>query len=198
MSRYIEIEFKNMLTEAEFRDLINHFSLADHDFKLQKNYYFETPEYALKNSRAALRIREKQGRFVLTLKEERPYGNLETSQPLLEGTARAIIRTGRLPEGPVLARLKEMGVDANKIRYIGKLETERAEVPYAGGLIVLDRSSYFQKIDFEVEYEVDDPEAGKEVFHALLQELQIPERKSANKIARFFSEMNRLRNENWS
>lgn len=198
MSRHIEIEYKNMITEAEFRNFIKYFSIADHDFILQKNYYFETPEYALKNARAALRIREKQGRFVLTLKEEKPYGHLETTQQLLEDSARDIIRTGRFPEGPVFARLKEIGVDAHKIRYIGKLETERAEIPYAGGLLVLDRSSYFQKVDFEVEYEVDDPEAGKKIFHALLQKLQIPERKSVNKIARFFSEMDRLRNENWS
>lgn len=195
MTRHIEIEFKNMVTETEFLALIEHFSIEKEAFILQKNYYFETPAFALRTLRAALRIREKQDQFELTLKEEKSFGQLETTQPLLEQDAYHIIRTEKLPAGPVLSRLHELRVDAGEIQYAGILETLRAEIPYKGGLLVLDRSSYFQKVDFEVEYEVEDPIEGKNVFYTLLHNLQIPVRKSKNKIARFFAEKKRLEDE---
>ena len=192
MSREIEIEFKNMLTETEFRLLMEHFSLEQSDFILQTNYYFETLAFALKNLQAALRVREKQGKYMLTLKEEKSFGQLETSQPLSKTEAHACILTRQFPQGPVLQRLDDLGVEPGEIQYVGALETLRAEVPYEGGLLVLDRSSYFQKVDFEVEYEVEDPVQGKKIFYALLQKLNIPVRESENKIARFFVEKERL------
>ncbi len=190
MAQHLEIEFKNMLTEQEFKALQTYFSLNENAFFSQKNYYFDTPAFMLRDLHSALRIREKNNRFELTLKEQKIQGQLETTQPLAKEEARQMIETGELPEGPVQNRLNELGVTDN-IEYFGALETHRCEIEYRGGLLVLDRSYYLKKVDFEVEYEVDDINKGEKVFLELLNELNIPRRKSQNKIARFYQEKKR-------
>ncbi|MDR4271954.1 CYTH domain-containing protein, partial [Bacillus pumilus] len=44
------------------------------------------------------------------------------------------------------------------------------------------------KEDFEIEFEVDDRKEGQMVFLNLLQQLNIPVRKTENKIKRFYNE----------
>ncbi|MEH7347045.1 CYTH domain-containing protein, partial [Bacillus sp. JJ1532] len=53
---------------------------------------------------------------------------------------------------------------------------------------VLDHSYYLNKEDFEIEYEVSNREKGLEVFSELLLNLDIPIRKTDNKIMRFYKE----------
>ena len=63
---------------------------------------------------------------------------------------------------------------------------ERTEITYQGGLLVLDCSSYLNVQDFEVEYEVTDRDIGESIFLSLLAELNIPIRKTENKVKRFY------------
>ncbi|MDP4171017.1 MAG: CYTH domain-containing protein, partial [Bacillota bacterium] len=72
--------------------------------------------------------------------------------------------------------------------YFGTLTTKRAEFPYENGLMVLDYSTYFHKEDYELEYEVNDYETGKNTFAIFLKKFDIPERKTENKIRRFFGQ----------
>ncbi|PKN89708.1 MAG: hypothetical protein CVU45_06280, partial [Chloroflexi bacterium HGW-Chloroflexi-7] len=64
---------------------------------------------------------------------------------------------------------------------------QKAEVEYAGGLLVLDHSQYCGKEDYELEYEVTDEVVGKEAFFTLLKERAIPIRPADKKIARFMA-----------
>lgn len=47
MSQEIEIEFKNMLTKQEFKNIAA-LQLTEKDFTDQKNHYFDTDSFALK------------------------------------------------------------------------------------------------------------------------------------------------------
>ena len=67
----------------------------------------------------------------------------------------------------------------------GSLRTERAEVSYQNGLLVLDRSEYLGRTDYEVEYEVNEVVSGQQIFRELLENNQIPLRATPKKIARF-------------
>ena len=96
-------------------------------------------------------------------------------------------------EGVVKTQIKSLGIDVTNIVYFGSLTTDRAELSYQNGLLVLDCSSYLNTKDYEVEYEVSNREQGEPIFKSLLTELNIPNRKTNNKIQRFYDQKQSLR-----
>lgn len=187
MSQELEIEFKNILEEDEYRQLMSAFSISEDKKVIQENFYFDTPKFSLKDVGAALRIREKNGIYTLTLKQPVKRGLLETHQVLSKEEAEQMLNGGNIIEGEVVSILKGLSIETSDIRFFGSLKTKRAEVEYKNGLLVLDKSYYLNQIDFEVEYEVTDEVIGKEVFKELLQQYKIPIRKTDNKILRFYN-----------
>lgn len=188
MSQEIEIEFKNLLTKEEFIKIRDFFNIKEHEFFFQENHYFDTPQFSLKKLGAALRIRKKQDRYCLTLKEPAEIGLLETHQFITEEVANEMINSGQIVEGQIAERLNGHDIDYKTITYFGTLSTTRAEKDYKKGLIVLDHSQYLAVEDFELEYEVQDEEVGKVFFTELLEKLNIPIRLTKNKIRRFYEQ----------
>ncbi|HEU5140405.1 MAG TPA: CYTH domain-containing protein [Bacillales bacterium] len=186
MSREIEIEFKNLLSKTEFDQLCNHFNVKKTDFKVQHNHYFDTADFMLKNQGCALRIREKNNTHTLTLKQPHPDGLLEIHQPLDEQDTAAIMAGAHLPDGEVVDVLHKIKVSVADLNPLGTLSTDRAEVSFKNGLVVLDHSFYSGTEDYELEYESTEKNRGEETFHELLATLNIPERETENKIRRFF------------
>lgn len=194
MTQTMEIEFKNMLSAEEFNKMVSAFHLTKDQFIEQVNHYFDTEDFALKNKGCALRIREKKAQFELTLKQPHKDGLLETNQILTFEEAQAFLNGGFLKDGVVAAQISSsLGIDGIKLNYFGSLTTERAEIAYKNGLLVLDCSSYLKTIDYEVEYEVSNREQGKPIFLSLLTDFQIPVRQTRNKIQRFYERKEKLR-----
>lgn len=187
-NKNIEIEFKNLITRDEFTALKNFFKLRNEDFIEQENHYFDTPDFLLKKMGSALRIRQKSGSFELTLKQPHPDGLLETNENLTESEAAMMIQTGNIPVEQLKQFVEELGIKTDKLQYFGTLTTRRAEREYKKGLAVLDHSLYLDKEDYELEFEVDNRVEGKSAFDNLLQQLNIPVRKTENKIKRFYTE----------
>ncbi|WP_419392570.1 CYTH domain-containing protein [Cytobacillus praedii] len=187
MSQNIEIEFKNLLTKQEFEMLVNHFKLKDTDFFTQENHYFDTQDFALKEQGSALRIRKKGEKYELTLKQPYQDALLETNESLEPLAAEKIFETGRIRNETIKGLIKKMNIDPDRIQYFGSLSTKRAEVEYENGLIVIDNSFYLNIEDFELEYEVSNRNDGQKKFSALLEQLEIPVRKTENKIKRFYN-----------
>ncbi|AZU61274.1 CYTH domain-containing protein [Neobacillus mesonae] len=188
MTENLEIEFKNMLTKQEYEKLLHTFRVDEKQIFTQENHYFDTPEFALKNLESALRIRRKKDHFEMTLKQPASIGLLETNQLINEDEAAEAIHFGRLPSGKIKNILEEKGISFTAIQYFGSLVTKRVEMKYEIGLLVLDHSLYLNKEDYELEYEVKDYQTGKDAFIKLLQDNRIPERKTMNKIRRFYQE----------
>lgn len=196
MSQQIEIEFKNLLTKEEFDRLTSFFHLSENDFVQQENHYFDTELFQLKELGIALRIRAKNNRYVLTLKEPAHVGLLETHQPLSEQEALTAIRTSLLPkEGEVMEKIARLGIKSEMLVLFGSLTTFRAEKVYKNGLIVLDHSRYENKEDFEAEFEAKDEKEGMQMFYSLLKMHGIPLRKTENKIKRLY--LAKRSKENW-
>lgn len=188
MSQHIEIEFKNLITEKEFIRLKSYLNFKSEHFKNQVNHYFDTSKFGLKEQGSALRVRKKNNHYELTLKQPAQTGLLETNQTISEPQAKSIIKTGTIPPGPVQKALSTLITDLDTLHYFGSLTTNRAEKEYEGGLIVLDHSLYLSTEDFEIEYEVTDEKTGYEVFKNLLEQMNIPSRKTDNKIMRFYKQ----------
>lgn len=194
MATNLEIEFKNMLTEQEYQQLLNKFSINEEQVWTQKNVYFDTPASQLKKLEAALRIRVKNSTYELTLKTKQAVGLLETNQMITKQDYQALKYDHILVKGPVYEALESLNVDLNQLQVITDLTTKRAEVPYKEGLLVLDKSFYSDVIDYELEYEVKDYEVGLNHFNELLASHHIPTRPTENKIKRATKAMQGIKN----
>ena len=156
MSTNLEIEFKNMLDESEYKKLIEHFAIEENQIWTQKNVYFDTKTFDLNKNQAALRVRIKNNTYELTLKTKADVGLIETNQLITKSDYANLKHDHLLVKGLVYDKLLELGIDVNELRVITDLTTKRAEVSYEDGLLVLDKSFYGEVIDFELEYEVKD------------------------------------------
>ncbi|MGM7636175.1 CYTH domain-containing protein [Bacillus sp. Hm123] len=188
MNQQLEIEFKNLLTKEEFLQLLQIFHVQEESFALQHNHYLDTESFHLKEQGCALRVREKESTFELTLKQPAEIGLLETNQFLLKEEADALLINGKFPEGIVQEVLQPLRLDFDSFHHFGTLSTKRAEIPYEVGILTFDNSFYLGKEDYELEYEVTEEQRGKEIFDYLLNKFQIPRRIADNKVRRFYLE----------
>lgn len=183
MTQEVEIEFKSMLTKDEYEALLASYRLSD-QVKWQANDYFDTSDFELRSHGAALRIREKKSGQVLTLKQPHDVGLLETHAPINEEEAENLFKYGIVHDEQVKLALAKFGL-TGPLEHLGRLETKRAEIETADGLLVLDESHYLEICDYEIEFEVTDETAGRIAFEKLLASHGIPLRPAKNKIVRF-------------
>ncbi|TDB53198.1 CYTH domain-containing protein [Bacillus sp. CBEL-1] len=195
MKQEIEIEFKNLVNKSEFKKLLAYFQLTDRDFIMQENHYFDTNDFQLKSAGAALRIRNKNGKFVLTLKQPHKNGLLETHVEITEPQAQELMTEKENFPTEMAVALQQLGVSSADLTYFGTLQTYRAEIEYKSGLLVFDHSFYLDTDDVEIEYEVQDEKQGLLAFENLLQDFEIPKRNTANKIKRFYDRKYQLLSE---
>ncbi|PAV29180.1 adenylate cyclase [Virgibacillus profundi] len=186
MTQEIEIEYKNLLTKEEFNRLLYNLPFPEYS-ETQTNYYFETKDFTLKENGCALRIREKNGKYKLTLKEPHPQGLLETHDALTKQEAHSWINGNIVKKEHTTKQLTEKGISPENLIYYGSLTTERREVKYNNVLLVLDYSKYNGHSDYELELEAPTEAIGLEAFNSLLTEHQIHKKETPNKIKRFFS-----------
>ncbi|WP_226037644.1 CYTH domain-containing protein [Aquibacillus saliphilus] len=189
MSQEIEIEFKNLLTKDEYDKLRLFFELENVEPVIQTNHYFETSDFRLKDKGAALRIREKNNLWQLTLKEPHPEGLLETHDTLTTTEATSWINGVIIPKPTVAKQLNQLGIDFAGLNYGGTLKTYRLETLYKQTTIVLDYSTYNNQSDYELEIEATEKAIGERVFHELLENHDIPKKETPNKIKRFYSSL---------
>ncbi|MBC6136535.1 CYTH domain-containing protein [Listeria innocua] len=187
MVKELEIEFRNLLTKEEYDRLIEDFRIKEDDFFEQTNFYLDTADFGLKERNSALRIRQLETQYQLTLKTPEARGLMETTQILAADQATAITDGANIPVGPVRDTLKEIGINHEDLQVFGSLKTIRAEKDYKKGLLVFDKNFYGSISDFDLEYEVSDYDKGKEIFDKLLKEYQITNHPAENKVARFYN-----------
>lgn len=185
MSKELEIEFKNLLTEDEYQNLLERFGRSTADAKTQINHYFDTADFQLRKQHSALRIRQKGSTYECTLKIPATNGYYEITDKLQEQQAQQIFKNYAFPAPEVAEALQELGISPDLLHLLGSLTTHRIEFPYQSGLLVLDHSEYMGTADYELEYEVADFDEGKQRFERFLAEHGLPFREADKKIARF-------------
>ncbi|MGX6962104.1 CYTH domain-containing protein [Vagococcus xieshaowenii] len=187
MSEQIEIEFKNLLTQDEYRHLIKHFNLTNVPPIFQENIYLDTPDFKLKQHHAALRVRIKEHQqSEITLKTPIEKGLLETNIPLTTEECLMFMTDQQLPEKKELEmKLKTFGMNHSSVDVFASLKTKRIEKQLTPDiLIVLDESWYHGQHDVELEIEASNYEDGERFFLTLLAQHHIPRRHTPNKIQR--------------
>lgn len=185
MSKMLEIEYKSMLTEKEYDQLIQHYQLEPKDFTVQTNIYFDTPDFQLAKKNCGLRIRLLDAYAEYTLKTPEVAGRLETTDTLTMEKIDSYLNQHVLPtSGAVFQKLSELNIDPELLIETGKLTTKRAEFKVAEGLLAIDQSFGENLHDFELELEVADATVGKIAFEQFLEAHFLPYRPAKNKIQR--------------
>lgn len=186
-----EIEFKQLLTEKQYNVIHKTYFNEIEPFK-QTNFYIDTPDFDLKDHKSALRIRVKDEYLEMTLKIPAEVGlteyNFEThvvpelNKPIPEQS---------LPS-EIADQLTKMDIDLTKLIILGSLKTERLEKEINENLLVLDKSTYLDFEDFELEYEVEDYDEGLIQFKSILEKFDMKHEIPANKVQRFFNRKSNL------
>ncbi|GAE37063.1 CYTH domain-containing protein [Halalkalibacter akibai] len=187
MSQEIEIEVKSMITKENYHELLKGFNLTEADAIVQHNHYFETPSFSLKATGSGLRIREKKGIFTLTLKQPHEVGKLETHQVVSHDEWLNAKDNCILPDGKVMNQLRNLKIPTDQLQFVGTLTTKRIEINYEEGQLCFDQSSYFDQIDYEIEFEGKTEHHAKSTLLQLLSSYGLEQTPTHNKVRRFFN-----------
>lgn len=186
MSKEIEIEFKSMLTQNDYEELLHYYDVTDDQFVIQTNLYFDTADFQLKQQGMGLRIRRFADRAEATLKVPQTVGLLEITDDLsLNEADLAVSKEQFAPQAvEILGQIQKLNIELLGLTVIGKLITKRAEFTIPEGKLALDESWYSDQHDYELELEVPDSSFAEADFSRFLNKFELPYRKTQNKIAR--------------
>ena len=175
----LEIEFKTKINKDEYEYFIKLFDLEKQIFA-QTNYYFDTTNHDLIDNHIILRIREKAHNIKLTSKTPQEIGTLEKHVILNKDTAYKMIKEG----------FDASIIDINQnVVNVATLTTYRATIEYKGGKLFFDKNTYYNTIDYEIEFECDDEQHGKELFLEFLNEHNIQYVKMESKSKRAYKKI---------
>ena len=188
MPQEIEIEFKNMLTKEQYESLLQYFHIQPEHISYQVNHYFDTEQWHLKQLMSGLRIRQIGDHFECTIKEKTTYNaHLETTDVITQELAEQLLNGAPFQTESVGKRLEALHIPIDQLKLFGSLATNRVELTYKGGILVLDHSTYMNQQDYEVEYEAVDETTGHMIFDEFLAAHQIKKNHAPKKIARFMN-----------
>ena len=170
-----EEEIKFLLDQETFEKIYNDF-VKDKNPKRQVNYYFD-PIALVKDKSTTIRIREKDGKYTLTIKEKKSAAkdlSTEKSATISKDDFDKIMAAGFLKVDFYLENSLK-----GQVPYLGSLETIRDEVKYKNIALAFDKSSYFDKVDYEIEME------GPQNYISELRKTLGLEDKNTNELSKF-------------
>jgi len=144
--KHIEIEYKMLLGIDQYQDILTSIQDKAECIK-QSNMYLDSKIAPLYLNKQSLRCRVINDQFYeLTLKQKREKDNLELNFDLNKD------EFDLLKTNPYMIVSKYINDMPSDIEIIGQLDNIRYEWE-DNGIYALDKSSYFNKIDYEIEYE---------------------------------------------
>ena len=153
MSTNIEIEAKILVSEKEFTQLKALLNLSEKHKVTQTNYYVDDTKGSLRSYGFALRIRELNQTYTLTLKSPMAEGTLEKNQQITHASYLKLKNDRQFPEGLIKDFLEMFGFDTTQLTIITYLTTDRYETTFEGRNVCLDKNQYHGLVDYEVESE---------------------------------------------
>lgn len=173
MSSNIEIEAKVLLLKDEYETIIEKLNLSRYRKIRQTNHYIDTPDRFLKKNGIALRIREKEEDFELTLKTPLSEGLLEKNESISWRDFENLNQKHVFPEGNIKKFLSILGVNVEELKILTSLCTERISVDYETFGLALDKNTYSDIVDYELEIESSSMEHAQEEMENILKSCNI-------------------------
>jgi uncharacterized protein YjbK len=175
MSSNIEIEAKVLLSKPQYDQVYKSLGMNGSMSYTQFNYYIDSKDRILKDNEVALRIREKKGNYVLTMKTPMSEGLLEKNQSLSDREAMEMISTNVFPEGDIKEFLEILDIEVDKLVVLAKMTTLRTEIQNAEEEeeISLDMNTYGAKVDYELEVDKSAMALAEQKVDDILKPLKI-------------------------
>lgn len=183
----LETELKCIITEDVYNKIKSAF---DWDYTAEQiNYYYADNSGELKKRRIMVRVRVKNGISKLQIKQRKnsssPLQVCEENEFDIDGIPEVI---------PSDTASDVIGLDVGELRLIGSAQTLRSSLMWdASTEICLDRTKYFDTIDYEIEVEYKDTLNDKLADKLLQLGVEFKEN-SIGKFSRFmrkFDELNK-------
>ena len=191
MSSNIEIEAKVLLLKDEYNAIIEKLNLQKYRKIKQTNHYIDTPDRYLKKNGIALRIREKDEEFELTLKTPLSEGLLEKNENISWRDFENLSERQIFPDGNIRKFLLILGVKVSDLKVLTSLCTERIHVEFEGFGLALDKNIYSNIVDYELEVESSSIERAQQEIENILNECGI-KNFSFNKVSKQARALNAL------
>ncbi len=172
MSNAIEIEAKVLLTKRDYDKLVALY--RGFGAYTQTNYYVDDDKSTLRKEGIALRVREKNGLYEMTLKAPLSQGLLEKNCAWTKGTFEIFQRSNVFPDGDIKRFLTMLDIDTEILKIQTALTTKRIDVPYEGGKLSIDENHYSGITDYEVELEYNNEDDAQKKLKELLENNGIP------------------------
>lgn len=172
MSNAIEIEAKALVRKEDYEKLASLF--PDGKKISQTNYYIDSEDRSLAKEGIALRVREKEGSYEMTLKTPLSEGLLEKNCPIDPKEFANLQEKRVFPKNDIARFLTMLGFDVETLGILTSLSTDRIDVSYEGGLLSLDKNEYSSQTDYEIEFEYNNLEGAQKLLKELLQKEGIP------------------------
>lgn len=170
MSTNIEIEAKILVSKQEFERIRQFLKLDQVTPIRQTNYYIDDESGQLRQYGFALRIREIDNQYTLTLKSPMAEGTLEKNQLITREEYERLKNDHQFPIGKVQALLAMFGFNTSTLGIIADLTTERIDTSFQGQHVCLDVNSYNRQIDYEIESEQSSLKYAAETLQKLCSE----------------------------
>src|SRR5574344_496771 len=122
MSNAIEIEAKVLLQKEDYEKLAH--SFREEPRYTQTNYYIDSEDRILSKEGIALRIREKEGHYELTLKTPLSQGLLEKNENITEEMFKAYKEQNIFPKGDTARFLTMLDIDVKSLKILTSLTTD--------------------------------------------------------------------------
>lgn len=162
MEKNKEIEYKILVSKETFTQICQFY--PKHHTYTQVNYYLTSPQLAQK--RYALRIREKNGTYEMTLKIPQGFAKMEHNEMITKAEFEKIEK-GEMIDNEITRLLTNQGFDLSQIKQEYALKTIRHDIPLEYGMLSMDENFYNGHHDYEFEFEVNDEKQGALQFEAL-------------------------------
>ncbi len=174
---HVENEKKVLLYQDEFERLYKLF-FDETPPKEQRNYYYDTDDRAFQRKNTTVRIREKNGQYLGTIKTH----SEDDSDCSIEET----FRIQNVPDS--------LECEGSHLSVRGELLTERFEIELKNRVcLILDRNRYLGKTDYELEVEYPLQRCEEAEMVMTLVEIILnrhgPLERSPSKSSRFFSRL---------
>ncbi len=173
MATNLEIEVKTLLSFDEYNQTLKHFDLDVSDGFIQKNYYIDTSDYALRKLGLSLRIRKLNG-YLMTLKLPMAEGLLEKTQILTREQFNKLRKEKLFPDGSIYDFIESLYVNPAELNILASLSTLRIEVPYGDFKLAIDENRYANQQDFELEMEATSLRQARELLTKICDEVGFP------------------------
>jgi len=191
MSTNIEIESKVLLTKDDFEKVLDALRADRYKRIRQVNHYIDSEDQVLRRLGCALRIREKDEEFELTLKTPLSEGLLEKNENISWRDFENLSERQIFPDGNIRKFLLILGVKVSDLKVLTSLCTERIHVEFEGFGLALDKNIYSNIFDYELEVESSSIERAQQEIENILNECDI-KNFSFNKVSKQARALNAL------